>query len=65
VECGDGDRAEEAGERIQSPDAIHLATVAVWGDTIAPMVVASTDKRVRRNSQALGYALIPESADDG
>jgi predicted nucleic acid-binding protein len=52
-------------EPVRSLDAIHLATVAVWGDTIAPMVVASTDERVRRNALALGYALIPESADDG
>jgi predicted nucleic acid-binding protein len=52
-------------EPVRSLDAIHLATVVVWGDTIAPMVVASTDQRVRRNAQALGYALIPQSADSG
>ena len=37
-------------EPVRSLDAIHLATVAVWGDTIAPMVIASTDDRVRRNA---------------
>jgi predicted nucleic acid-binding protein len=48
-------------EPVRSLDAIHLATVAVWGDTITPLVIASTDERVRRNAQALGYAVIPET----
>lgn len=52
-------------EPVRSLDAIHLATIVVWADTVGPMVIASCDHRVGRNAQALGYTVIPEppSAD--
>lgn len=47
-------------EPVRSLDAIHLATIVVWTDTLRPIVVASCDDRVARNARALGYEVIPE-----
>ena len=50
-------------EPVRSLDAIHLATLAVWAGTIGPMVVASTDGRIRRNVRALGHELVPAAME--
>jgi predicted nucleic acid-binding protein len=49
-------------EPVRSLDAIHLATLVVWKDTLGPLVVASCDDRVVRNALALGFSVIPGSA---
>jgi predicted nucleic acid-binding protein len=54
-------------EPVRSLDAIHLATIEIWSQTIGALAVASTDERVRRNARALGYDVIPldEEGPDG
>ena len=52
-------------EPVRSLDAIHLATVVVWTDTVGRMVIASCDDRVRRNGRAMGYDVLPEPPSDG
>lgn len=42
-------------EPVRSLDAIHLATMTVWRETLGAMVVASCDDRIVRNARALGF----------
>jgi predicted nucleic acid-binding protein len=44
-------------EPIRTLDAIHLATVDLFGEAPQLVTVVSRDQRVRANARALGYAL--------
>ena len=49
-------------EPVRSLDAIHLAT-ALFVRSMAPdLLVLSVDERVRRNSEALGFEVLPSGA---
>jgi predicted nucleic acid-binding protein len=44
-------------EPIRTLDAVHLATVELLGEPPPLMTIVTRDERVRRNAQALGYAI--------
>jgi PIN domain len=46
-------------EPVRTLDALHLATLEMWHETIGPVAVLSTDTRVRANAAAWGLHLIP------
>lgn len=45
-------------EPVRTLDAIHLATIVTWADTLGPLIVASCDQRVSQNALALGYEVV-------
>jgi hypothetical protein len=46
-------------EPVRILDALHLATLKMWDETVGPLAVLSTDTRVRANAAAWGLNLIP------
>jgi predicted nucleic acid-binding protein len=46
-------------EPVRSLDAIHLATALLVRDELGPLAIASTDRRIRENAQALGFEVMP------
>jgi predicted nucleic acid-binding protein len=46
-------------EPVRMLDAIHLATIEKLSGVLARLTVLSTDERVRRNAQALGFEVLP------
>lgn len=52
-------RAEEAfpAEPVRTLDALHLATALVFVQAFDDLIVLSTDERIVRNAQALGFAV--------
>ena len=44
-------------EPIRTLDAVHLATVELLGEAPPLLTVVTRDERVRRNAEALGYAI--------
>lgn len=46
-------------EPVRVLDAIHLATVERFAAALPDLVVLSTDERVRKNADALGFAVRP------
>lgn len=44
-------------EPIRTLDAVHLATAELLGEPPALMTIVTRDDRVRRNAEALGYAV--------
>jgi hypothetical protein len=46
-------------EPVRTLDALHLATLKMWDDTVGPVSVLSTDNRVRANAAAWGLHLVP------
>jgi predicted nucleic acid-binding protein len=55
------DRARQAFpvEPVRTLDALHLATAKLWDDEVGGLTVLSTDRRVRANASAWGFALLP------
>ena len=59
------DVAERASARfpvepVRTPDAIHLASMAILRESLLDLVVPSTDTRLRENSAQLGFEVRPE-----
>jgi len=46
-------------EPVRTLDALHLATIKLWDETVGPVSVFSTDTRVRANAAAWGLTLLP------
>jgi predicted nucleic acid-binding protein len=46
-------------EPLRTLDAIHLATIEKVSAAVPRLVVLSTDERVRRNAQAMGFDVRP------
>jgi predicted nucleic acid-binding protein len=46
-------------EPVRTLDALHLATLKMWDETVGPLALLSTDSRVRANAAAWGLSLIP------
>lgn len=46
-------------EPVRMLDAVHLATAERLSSALPDLVVVSTDERVRRNAQSLGFAVRP------
>jgi hypothetical protein len=46
-------------EPVRTLDALHLATLKMWDETVGPISVLSTDNRVRANAAAWGLTLVP------
>ncbi len=46
-------------EPVRALDAIHLAAAATARREIPDLKVLSLDQRVRRNAEALGFAVVP------
>ena len=46
-------------EPVRTLDGIHLATIEKLARGLAPMVVVSTDDRIRRNAAAMGLRTLP------
>ena len=46
-------------EPVRTLDAIHLATIEKLAGAVPGLVVLSTDQRVRRNAEALGFDVRP------
>ena len=44
-------------EPVRTPDAMHLATLELLGETPQLVTVVTRDERVARNARALGYAI--------
>src|ERR1700722_14069858 len=42
---------------VRTLDALHLATLKMWDETVGPVSVLSTDNRVRANAAAWGLTL--------
>ena len=58
------DVAERAAARfpvepVRTLDAVHLASMVVVRESLADLVVLSTDDRVRANSEQLGFTVLP------
>lgn len=49
-------------EPVRTLDAVHLATVLALSDAAVDLDVASCDRRVRANAEALGFATLPASS---
>jgi hypothetical protein len=47
-------------EPVRTLDALHLATIKFWDESIGASAVMSTDQRVRDNASAWGLTLLPE-----
>lgn len=46
-------------EPVRSLDAIHLASALIWNREVGPARIASLDRRIRANAQALGLEVLP------
>jgi len=46
-------------EPVRTLDAIHLATIERLARAVTPLTVLSTDDRVRRNAESLGFDVLP------
>jgi len=46
-------------EPVRTLDALHLASILAWDQSVDRLTVASCDDRVRANSVALGFDVIP------
>jgi len=46
-------------EPIRTLDAIHVATALRVAGALGPLTVVSSDRRVRENARALGFAVAP------
>lgn len=46
-------------EPVRTLDAVHLATIELASSVLSPLVVVSTDSRVRENAVALGFEVRP------
>jgi hypothetical protein len=46
-------------EPVRTLDALHLAALKMWEETVGPIAVFSTDDRVRANAAAWGLTLVP------
>jgi hypothetical protein len=44
-------------EPIRTLDAVHLATVELLGEPPPLVTIVTRDERVRKNAEALGYAI--------
>ena len=47
-------------EPVRTLDALHLATMERLAGVIDRLVILSTDRRVRDNARALGFAVAPD-----
>jgi predicted nucleic acid-binding protein len=48
-------------EPVRMLDALHLATIEKLSVALPRLTVLSTDERVRRNAEALGFAVLPQT----
>jgi predicted nucleic acid-binding protein len=48
-------------EPVRTLDAVHLASIDALNQAAVDLDVASTDKRVRENADALGFKVLPTS----
>lgn len=46
-------------EPVRTLDAVHLASIRLWDERLGSITVASTNRRVRANAAAWGFALFP------
>ncbi len=46
-------------EPVRTLDAVHLATIDALNQAAVDLDVASTDRRVRENADALGFKVLP------
>jgi predicted nucleic acid-binding protein len=47
-------------EPVRTLDAIHLATMSAMRESLADLVMLTTDDRVRANGARLGFTVLPE-----
>ena len=47
-------------EPVRTLDALHLASVLAWDQAVDRLTVVSCDDRVRANSLALGFDVVPQ-----
>ena len=57
------DRAGREGAPLAGPvrtlDGLHLASAALFHETLGDLTLVSHDDRIRRNARALGLAVVP------
>jgi uncharacterized protein with PIN domain len=53
-------RARFPHEPVRTLDGLHLATAALFHETLGDLCIASLDDRIRRNALALGLTVMPE-----
>ena len=46
-------------EPVRTPDAIHLATAALFALEVTPPTILSVDQQLRANAQGLGMSVMP------
>ena len=54
------DRQQFPVEPVRPLNALHLATAKLWDEQVGGLAILSTDRRVRDNASAWGFALLPE-----
>jgi hypothetical protein len=44
---------------VRTLDGLHLASAALFHETLGDLTLVSHDDRIRRNARALGLAVVP------